>query len=133
MGNSAMAVLDDDVDVFRQKQESTQYRIPDDAPVLPSLASTCECELVVKDDGTAMVFFTKQPPEDIHWIEYDMDLALLTFVTWSGKIFGLGMQVHKPFRKYLSQANELYMVYMENGTTPRCITSAKLVVRNIGL
>jgi hypothetical protein len=133
MGNPAMAVIDDELDVFQQKREDTQYRISADAPVLPSLASTCECELVVKDDGTAMVLFTKLPEEDIHWVEYDMDLALLTFVTWSGKIFGLGMTVHKPFRKYLSQADELYMVYMENGTQPRCITSAKLVVRNIGL
>lgn len=124
-------VTEEDKDVFRSA--SKNYVIPKDAPVLPSMASRGGVELVVKDDGSALVIFDTPQPERVHWVEYDMDLDMLTFVTWTGKVFGLGMKIHTPFRKYLEQANSLYMILMKDGQTPTEIDNIVMVVRNIGL
>lgn len=82
----------------------------------------------------AMVIFTKTLPEGIEWAEYDVDLSLLTMVTWSGSIMGLGMKIHTPFRKHLSKATEIMMVQMsEDGQDMVIMYPADLVVRSIGL
>ncbi|MBL8637192.1 MAG: hypothetical protein JNN09_01675 [Alphaproteobacteria bacterium] len=112
---------------------NTKYVIPEGAPVLPSLASVCECEFVVKDDGLTAVFYSKPLAEEIEWVEYDEDLALLTFVTWSGKVMGLGMKIHEPFREDLKKAEDIMLIYMEDGVTPRQIVPAKLVTRCTGV
>ena len=127
-------ILDDDVDILAKKAPTQQgkYVIAADAPVLPSLASYCECELVVKDNGTTAVFYGKQLPEEIHWAEYDIDLSMLTLVTWTGKVMGLGMKIHKPFRKYLRTAEEIALIHMDEQDNVVSIYPAKLVVRHIG-
>ena len=61
-----------------------------------------------------------------------MDLDLLTFVTWAGKVFGLGMKIHAPFRKYLKKSNRIYMVLMKDGQNPSEIENVILIVRRIG-
>ncbi|MDD3020323.1 MAG: hypothetical protein PHX61_04990 [Alphaproteobacteria bacterium] len=130
--------LDDEMDVLgaakhRSKQDE-KYVIPENAPVLPSIVSGGrDAELMVNADGDAAVLYNQPLPEEIDWVEYDMDLALLTFVTYGGKVQGLGMKIHKPFRKYLSKAKEIMLIYMEDAKIPRDIYTAKLVVRNIGL
>ncbi len=130
--------LDDEMDVLgaakhRSKQDE-RYVIPENAPVLPSIVSGGrDAELMVNADGDAAVLYNQPLPEEIDWVEYDMDLALLTFVTYDGKVQGLGMKIHKPFRKYLSKAQEIMLIYMEDAKIPRDIYTAKLVVRNIGL
>lgn len=123
--------IKEEIDVFRSANKN--YVIPKDAPVLPSMASRGGVELVVKDDGSSLVIFDTPQLERVHWVEYDMDLDMLTFVTWSGKVFGLGMKIHPPFRKYLQQANSLYMILMKDGQTPTEIDNVVMVVRNIGL
>ncbi len=130
--------LDDEIDVLSAaKQRSSKgekYVIPENAPVLPSIVSGGrDAELIVNADGNAAVLYNQPLPEEIDWVEYDMDLALLTFVTYSGKIQGLGMTIHKPFRKYLSKAGEIMLIYMEDSKIPKDMYPAKLVVRNIGL
>lgn len=81
-----MLTVDDDMDVLAKPAATTpqgQSRIIcPDAPVFPTLASQCDCELVVNEDGLAMVIYTKTPPEGIEWVEYDADLAMLTFVNY---------------------------------------------------
>ncbi|OIN87222.1 MAG: hypothetical protein AUJ12_02885 [Alphaproteobacteria bacterium CG1_02_46_17] len=117
----------------RSKQDE-KYVIPENAPVLPSIVSGGrDAELMVNADGDAAVLYNQLLPEEIDWVEYDMDLALLTFVTYSGKVQGLGMKIHKPFRKYLSKAGEVMLIYMEDSKIPKDMYSAKLIIRNIGL
>ena len=119
------------VDIFQTPNKD--YVIPKDAPVLASMASRGGVELVVKDDGSALVIFDQPQPERVHWIEYDVDLDMLTFVTWSGKVFGLGMKIHPPFKPHLERSRSIYMILMKDGTTPTEIDNVVTVVRNIGL
>ncbi len=137
-----MLTIDDDVDVLAKpaataKQGLSQgvaRTIRPDAPVFPTLASQCDCELVVNEDGLAMVIYTKTPPEGIEWVEYDADLAMLTFVTWSGAVMGLGMKIHVPFRKYLKKSQGILLAQMsEDGTELITLYPADLVVRHIGV
>lgn len=125
---------DDDIDVLAQSgpMYGRKYIIPPDAMTLPPLASLCGCEMVVNDQGLTVIMYDKPLPEDIEWAEYDADLALLTFVTWSGKVMDFGLKIHVPFRKYLKMAQEIVMIYMENGTTPDIIYPVKLVNRHMG-
>jgi len=129
--------LDDEVDVLsarKRAEEDKKFVIPAGAPVLPSIVSgDRDAELVINADGLAMVLYNKPLPEKIEWVEYDMDLAILTFVTYEGKVQGLGMKVHKPFRKYLSKTKEIVLIYMENAEKPREIYPAKLVVRFVDI
>ena len=114
--------------------QASSHTVRPDAPVLPTLASQCPCELAVNEQGMAMVIFTKMLPEGIEWAEYDADLATLTFVTWSGQIMGLGMKIHLPFRKYLKMGKEIFMVQMtEDGQEIVVMYPADLVVRHIGV
>lgn len=119
------------VDIFGSDIKT--YVIPPDAPVLPSMASRGGVELVVKDDGSALVLYNTPIDERVHWVEYDMDLDLLTFVTWKGNVFGLGMKIHAPFRRHLRKANNLYLVFMKDGETPTEIDNVVMIVRRIGL
>jgi hypothetical protein len=131
--------LDDDDDILAAKakknaREETQYILPESAPVLPSIISgDRDAELVVNVDSQAAILYNKPLPEDIDWAEYDIDLSMLTFVTNKGKIQGLGMKVHKPFRKYLSKADEIMLIYMQDSKIPMSFVPVKLVVRYTGI
>ena len=135
MDRTQASAEDDDIDVFAHRNAAThdRYVISPDAQVLPSLASRGEVELVVKDDGMSMVLFDTTLPDSVHWVEYDMDIDSLTFVTWRGAIFSLGMKIHKPFRKYLSKKNEIYLIEMEQGKTIKMMDMVPLIVRRIGI
>lgn len=127
---------DDDIDVLARPAalQARKYVISPDAPVLPTLNSQCECELAVNEDGLAMVIYNKTMPEGINWVEYDIDLSMLTFVTWSGKVMGLGMVIHKPFRKYLRMAKEIMLVEMTPDKMKiATMYPAELVIRHIGI
>ena len=133
---TTMPTYEDDIDVLAQQRaaQNKQYVKPTSGQVLPPLASFCDCELVVNEVGMSAVIFTKTLPEGIHWAEYDMDLSLLTFVTWSGNTMELGMKVHTPFRKYLKMAEQIMMVQMtEDGKEIVVMYPTDLVVRNIGI
>ncbi len=110
-----------------------RYEIPADAPVLPPLATQMGVELVVKDDGSTMLLHDKRMPEPVHWVDYDLDLDTLTFVSWKGKIFNLGMKVQPSFRKYMRKGQSMYIVYMEDGKTAKAVDTVPLIVRKIGL
>ncbi len=111
--------------------DGKRYVISPDAPVLPSIVSgDRDAELVVNENGMAMVLYNKPLPEDIDWVEYDVELALLTFVTYDGKVMGLGMKIHKPFRPFLSKCKEIMLIYMENGEKVYSFYPAKVIVRD---
>lgn len=115
---------------------STQkkYVIPPDAPVLPTLASQCGCQLRVSETGSAMVIYDEILPDDIHWAEYDVDLQILTFVTWSGKVMGLGLKIHDIFQKSLKKAEQIVMVSTsKDGHEVYCTYLIDLVVRHTGI
>lgn len=131
-----MKTYEDDIDVLAQPvaARDKKYVKPTGGQVFPPLASFAECELIVNESGAAVVAFNKTLPEGIHWIEYDMDLSILTFVTWSGHTMELGMKVHPPFRKYLKTAEQVMMVQMsEDGKEMVVMYPAELIVRNIGI
>lgn len=133
--SSGHPVMDEDeIDIFAERRElEKKYVIAEDAPVLPSMASRGEVELVVKDDGMSMVLFDFTLPDAVHWVEYDMDVDSLTFVTWRGAIFSLGMKIHKPFRRYLSRKHDIYLIEMDQGKTIKMMDMVPLVVRRIGI
>jgi hypothetical protein len=131
-----MKTYEDDIDVLAKPATAPdkKYVIPENAAVLAPMASFCECELAVNEDGVAVVIYTKPMPEGIQWVEYDMDLSLLTFVSWSGTTMELGMKVHPPFRKYLKMAKEIMMIELkDNKENIASMYPAKLMVRNIGI
>jgi hypothetical protein len=126
----------DDIDVLAKPVpvQDKKYVIPRDAKVLPPLASQCKCELAVTEDGLAMVIHTKPLPEGVKWVEYDMDLGLLTFVTLSGSIMELGIKIHQPFVKPLQLTKEMMMVQMSaDEKNLETMYPAKLVIRHIGI
>lgn len=122
---------DGDMDFLRRQAE--KYKIPENAPVLAPIAGYMGVEIVVKDDGSSMILHDKPMPETVQWVDYDMDLDTLTFVSFKGKIFGLGMKVKPNFRKYLRQGKSIYIVYMENGKKPKIVDNVPLIVRRIGM
>lgn len=110
------------------------YMIPPDALVLPSVVSgDRSAELLVNEEGQAMVLYDKPLPIFVDWVEYDVDLSLLTFVSFGGEIMGLGMKIHKPFRPCLSQSKQIMLIYMENGEQIGSFYPAKVIVRDIGM
>lgn len=114
--------------------QGKRHIISPDAHQLPTLASQCDCELVVDKDGMAMVIYTKQPAEGIDWAEYDVDLSLLTFVTWSGNVMGLGMKIHTPLKKHMEIAKEIMLVHLDTATNEIVsIYPIEVVIRNIGI
>lgn len=131
-----MKTSEDDIDVLAQPvaAQDKKYVKPIGGQVFPPLASFAACELVVNEIGMSAVIFNKTLPEGVHWVEYDMDLSILTFVTWSGNTMELGMKVHAPFRKYLKMAEQIMMVQMSEDTTEMIVMyPADLIVRNIGI
>ncbi len=131
-----MANNKDDLDILERpaSAQGKRHVIPTNARVLPTLASQCKCELVINQEGGAMLIFNRPLPEGIEWAEYDADLAMLTLVTWDGNIMGLGLKIHPPLRKYLKMAKEIMLIEMTEDTTGIVVMyPAELVVRHIGL
>lgn len=111
-----------------------RYVISPNALVLPSMVSgDRSAELLVNEEGQAMVLYDQPLPIFVDWVEYDVDLSLLTFVSFGGEIMGLGMKIHKPFRPCLSQSKQIMLIYMENGEQIGSFYNAKVIVRDVGM
>ena len=108
--------------------------MPANARVLTPLAQYCDYELVVTENGMATLVFTKDLPDGIEWVEYDVDLAVLNFVTWGGDVMGLGVKIHEPFRKPLMNAREITMMQITADSREVLgVYPAELVIRHIGV
>lgn len=123
-------VLEDEVDIFA---DSRKFVIPENAPVLQPLMKMAKVDFAVNEEGTVMVLFDQELPEPVHWVENDMDVDKLTFVTWNGKIFDLGMNVPKIFKRYMKNSHAITLIYMDKGEYPAMISRVPMVIRNIGV
>lgn len=96
----------------QQERKSVQQfdKLSADTPVLASLASVMDVELVVSEDGKVMVIASQKPEQNYWWAEYDVDLKQLYFVTVEAKIQGLGMPVHEVFEKNMIESKAIRLV-----------------------
>lgn len=124
-------VPDDDADDILANPQ--HYKIPENAPVLPPLMSRAKVDFAVNEKGVVMVLFDQELPEPVHWVEYDMDIDTITFVTWNGKIFELGMRIPRPFKRYMRNSFVITLIHMEKGEYPAMMSRVPLVQRLIGV
>jgi hypothetical protein len=114
--------------------DGRMYRMPDNPLILMPLARIMNVELVVKEeDATTVVLHNKPLPRRADWAEFDRDLGTLTFVTWDGAIFDLGMKVHAPLADPMARATRLNTIYMEHGETIAGVDYCPLIIRHIGV
>ncbi len=110
------------------------YRMPDNPLILMPLARVMNIELVVKEeDATTVVLHNRPLPRRADWAEYDMDLATLTFVTWDGAIFDLGIKVQPILGEKMARAVRMNMIYMEGGEKIAGVDYCPLIIRHIGV
>jgi hypothetical protein len=120
--------------VANNSDGKARHMIPTNARVLTPLAQYCDYELAVTENGMATLVFTKDLPDGIEWVEYDVDLAVLNFVTWGGDVMGLGVKIHEPFRKPLMNAREITMMQITADSREVLgVYPAELVIRHIGV
>jgi hypothetical protein len=135
--NSNQAVMEQSVPVYgpMAQKMAQKYIIPENAPVLPPLTKTMtNAQLVVNEAGKAMLLTDQVMPEALRWVEYDMDLASLTFVSYSGKIWGYGQKIAPQFVKRMTHTKSLDIISF-NPNTGQLLEalSVPLVARRIGL
>jgi hypothetical protein len=118
--------------LFRGTDQS-KYKIPENAPVLPTLASQMGVELMITDNGFASILFNKPLPASVHWIDYDMDAEMITFVTWDGKIFGLGIRIFPAFAQVLKDMKNIHLIYIPSKDKIYYIDTPILIVRSYGV
>ena len=95
----------------KQKKALKKFdKLDPDAPVIPSLASMMEVEIVAGSEGEVMVIITDDIPETYWWSEYDIDLKQLYFVTVNGKVQGLGLKIHECFEEHMTEGQDVRLV-----------------------
>ena len=99
---------------------------PADTPVLPSVRSKMELEILVNDQGKALFLHSKPLQEAIWWAEYDVDLKELYFVTVKAKIQGSGFKIFDELHEYLQTVDELMIIREKDLGMPQIV---KLIVR----
>lgn len=123
----------------QQIELAQRFRIQPNAPVLPNMTAWCKVDFVVNDVGQAMVVYDQPMPEMVDWVEFDADVRMITFVTWSGKIFSLGAPLSKPFCDSLMKGLAVQLIEVtpdpkvSGGMLPVMTDSVPLVVRHIGI
>jgi hypothetical protein len=122
-----------------QMELARRFRIAPDAPVLPNMTSWCKVDFVVNEKGDAMVVFDQPMPELVDWVEFDADVHMVTFVTYTGKIFSLGAPLSRPFRDGLRKGLDVQLIQVEpdgkgtGGMMPVMVDRVPLVIREIGI
>lgn len=114
-----------DIDVLATKNEPkfSMDHLPsvDDVPVLPGLRKLMDVDLAVNADGRVYIFYDGKIVEDTEYVLYSIDDASLHLVSANGRIQDIGMTVHKPMRKYMRGADNIYIIEMRNGTVANII------------
>ena len=122
-----------------QLELARRFRIAPDAPVLPNMTSWCKVDFVVNEKGDALVVFDQPMPELVDWVEFDADVHMVTFVTYTGKIFSLGAPLSRPFRDGLRKGLDVLLIQVEpdlknqGGMLPVMVDKIPLVIREIGI
>lgn len=122
-----------------QLELARRFKIAPDAPVLPNMTSWCKVDFVVNENGAAMVVFDQPMPELVDWVEFDADVHMVTFVTYTGKIFSLGAPLSRPFRDGLRKGLDVQLIQVADdgkgagGVMPVMVDRVPLVIREIGI
>lgn len=96
-------------------EEAAQMPGLAESPVLPSLCSTMNVDLVVNPNSSVWLIHDRPFPLGLIWAEYDADTASLYLVARDGKIIDLGMKIFPDTRKYLRHARQLFTMRMKDG------------------
>ncbi len=102
-----------------------------ESPVLPSLCTTMQADLVVSPEGNVWIVHDRPFPLGLIWAEYDVDTAALYLVARDGRIIDFGMKIFPETRKYLRKARQLVTMRMTNGKLDDSYT-LPLLVRETG-
>lgn len=125
-----------DIDVLAPKIEPkfTMDYLPsvDDMPVLPGLRKFMDVDLAVNADGRVYIFYDGKIAEDTEYVLYSIDDASLHLVSTKGRIQDIGMTVHKPMRKYMRGADNIYIIEMKDGAVGTII-NIPMIIHEIGL
>ena len=120
-----------------QLELAARFRIAPDAPVLPNMTSWCKVDFIVNERAEAMVLFDQPMPELVDWIEFDADVRMVTFVTYTGKIFSLGAELSRAFCNNLMKGLEVQLIQVRpegnDAAVPVMMDQVPLVVRHIGI
>lgn len=103
-------------------------------PVLPSVYHTQSRipDLYANERGVALLVYRNDLPGEVWWAEYDPALKRLQFVTLTGQVFDLGIEIHENVDFFLRAAGVIYLVQLDaNGKTIRT-DERKIVVRGNG-
>jgi len=98
-----------------QKQEQAPDPYPEDGAIRCPMAEKMNVEFVVNEDAEIWVLHDQPFPAILHWVEYDQETNIVTFVTHDGKIQDLGMVIAKPVGEILIDADEICAMLMQDG------------------
>ncbi len=87
----------------------------DDLPVAQDALKVMKLDLAVSDLGEVYVFHEKAMPEPVNWVEYDQSNRKLYFISKSGRIQSLGMDVKNRMNDVIAQARRIFLIHRENG------------------
>jgi hypothetical protein len=87
----------------------------DDSPILPPAASKMKIDVAVNKDSRVWVIHDKPFPAYLEWVEFDVETGTMTFVTKGGRLQELGLKIHHPMDDYVAQANQVCVVWLEEG------------------
>lgn len=76
-------------------------------PVDPPLASLMAVDIVVNEKGKVWIMHEQPLARKLMWIEYDMDLGKLTFITKGGIVQDIGMPIKPTISKYLQKSKSI--------------------------
>ncbi len=82
--------------------------------ILPPLSQTRRVELVVNEEGQALLLHVGDLDYQYDWVQYDVQRRELVFVTHKGDTHSLGMTLFPPFLKSLKKSCGLGMVKIKD-------------------
>ena len=104
-------------------QDVNQSSMPDTNPSQPEYNKghapdddDMRVELAVNDRAEAIVFHNKPFAKIISWLEFDLDTSRLTFIMDDGDSRDFGIPVHPKLARYMQNAFQVLMVYMEDSS-----------------
>ncbi len=100
-------------------------------PVLPPLSKTMIADLFVSNKGPASIVYSKTLPDNIAWVEYDVDVGSVTLITWSGSQIPFGRAVPPQMGLKLRKLKWIRLARIPDGGIPDMIAEVPLVVRHI--
>lgn len=101
--------------------------------VLPALHSYMSPDLVANTNGQVMLIHEKPLPTPIWWVDYDPEYSQLIFVTITGQIIDLGVNVPPVIGGYLRHGRDIAIVEIDMNGKVLNVQERKIVVRQTGM